>query len=63
MNTQSNIVLTDSLERELLQAELAQQMNSPLDDVFVDAMKSVARFASKLGDMVRAVRHADPKAA
>ena len=63
MNTYSDIVLTDSLERKLLQAELSQQMNYPLDGVFSDAAKSVVRLAGKLGNMIHAVFHAAPKAA
>lgn len=62
-NHYSSIVLTDSLERELLQAELAQQMHSPLDGVFSSAARGVGQLFAKVADLFRFQRQTDAKAA
>lgn len=62
-NQQYAVVLTDSLERELLQAELSQQMHSPLDGMFSAIAQGVAQLAAKIADAFRFQRHAGAKAA
>ncbi len=64
MKTQfHHTVLTDSLERELLQAELAQQMNFPLEGVFSAAARRLGQLAAKVAGAFRFHGHAGAKTA
>ncbi|MCB5363719.1 hypothetical protein H0484_08150 [Pusillimonas sp. CC-YST705] len=62
-NLSSSIVLTDSLERKLLQAEMDHYMNAPLKGVFTAAAHAAAKLSVKVVDALRFQRHAGTKAA
>lgn len=63
MNNQRQIILTDSLERELLQAELDHQNNFPLEGVAEAFKHGAAQTLAKIAGLFRFVRHTEAKAA
>ena len=50
-------VLTDSLERELLQAELSHQMDSPLNGLFDAIAQHLAQLVAKIANVFHHASH------